>query len=181
MFRDYQRLGEILVSKGLLNEDRLSQALASQRTSGSRLGEVLSAMGWLSEENLAKALAQQFDYGYMEVEDLEADAEALRLVSGRWSLAKLILPIKLLEGTLEVVIADPIDVESTDELRIRTGMPLLINVAKASTLRNAIIRSYTLELESKPKRTINKRVKVDHQVDKDALLNALDRMMRGAA
>lgn len=181
MFRDYQRLGEILVSKGLLNEDKLNQALASQRSSGTRLGEILNAMGWISEENLAKALAQQFDYGYIELDEVEPEPEALRLASGRWSLAKLILPIKVLEGTLEVAIADPIDVESTDELRIRTGMPLLINVAQGTSLRNAIIRAYTLELENKPKRTIKRKVKLDHQVDKEALLNALDRLMRGAA
>jgi hypothetical protein len=181
MFRDYLRLGEILVNKGLINEDRLQQALASQRSSGTRLGEVLAAMGWLSEENLAKALAQQFDYGYVDVEILEPEPDALKCVSGRWALAKLILPIKLVEGQLEVAIADPIDVESTDELRLKTGAPLIISVARTSVLRQSIIKAYTLEIDSKPRRLLAKKVKVDNQVDKEALLNALDRLQRGVA
>ena len=181
MFRDYLRLGEILVNKGLINEDRLQQALASQRSSGSRLGEVLAAMGWLSEENLAKALAQQFDYGYLEAEDIQTEPEALKSISGRWALAKLILPIRLTEGQLEVAIADPIDVESTDELRLKTGAPLIIHVAKVSSIRKAIIKAYTLEIDSKPRKSLSRKVKVDNQVDKEALLNALDRLQRGAA
>ena len=182
MFREYQRLGDILVRKGLLNEDRLTQALASQKSSGSRLGEVLAAMGWLSEEDLARALAEQYDYDYIELDALEPDPEALKIVSGRWSLSKNILPIGFLDGRLEVAISDPIDVESTDELRTRTGAPLIICISKSSSLRNAIIRSYTLEIDSPKKRYVSKRkVKIDHQVDKDALLKALDRLMRGAA
>ncbi len=182
MFREYQRLGEILVRKGLLNEDRLAQALSSQRSSGSRLGEVLAAMGWLSEEDLAKALAEQYEYDFIEVDGIEPEPEALKIVSGRWSLSKLILPIAYLDGRLEVAISDPIDVESTDELRTRTGSPLIICIAKASALRNAIIRSYTLEIDAPKKRVMPKRrVKIDHQVDKDALLKALDRLMKGVA
>jgi type IV pilus assembly protein PilB len=182
MFREYQRLGEILVRKGLLNEDRLAQALSSQKSSGSRLGEVLAAMGWLSEEDLARALAEQYDYDYVEVEAIEPEAEALKIVSGRWSLSKLILPICFLDGRLEVAISDPIDVEATDELRSRTGAQLIICIAKASALRSAIIRSYTLEIEAPKKRVLPKRrIKIDHQVDKDALLKALDRLMKGVA
>lgn len=182
MFREYQRLGEILVRKGLLNEDRLTQALSAQRSSGSRLGEILSAMGWLSEEDLARALAEQYDYDYLEVDAIESDAEALKVVSGRWALAKLILPIGYLDGRLEIAISDPIDVEATDELRTRTGAPLIVCVAKPSALRNAIIRNYTLEIEEKAKKAQPKRrVKIDHQVDRDALLIALDRLMRGVA
>ena len=181
MFRDYKRLGEILVSKGLLNEERLAHALASQKSSGSRLGEVLAAMGWLSEEDLAKTLADQFDYGYTDVDEVVPEAKALKLVSGRWALAKLMLPLSFSDGVLEVAIADPIDVESTDELRVKTGVPLSIHVAKASALRSAIIRYYTLEIESKPRRSLSKKAKVDNQVDREALLNALDRLMRGVA
>jgi type IV pilus assembly protein PilB len=182
MFKEYQRLGDILVRKGLLNEDRLNQALTAQASCNSRLGEILSAMGWLSEEDLARALAEQYDYDFVEVQDLEADPEALKLVTGRWSLAKLILPFGFTEGRLDVVIADPIDVESTDELRARTGAPLKFSIARASALRNMIIRSYTLETETAPKKKfLKRRIKVDHQVDKSALLNALDRLMRGAA
>jgi type IV pilus assembly protein PilB len=181
MFHEYQRLGDILVRKGLLNEDRLAQALSSQKSSGSRLGEVLAAMGWLSEEDLARALAEQYDYDYVEVDSFEPDPEALKVVSGRWSLSKLVLPMGFCDGRLEVAISDPIDVEVTDELRSRTGAPLIVHLAKASSLRNAIIRAYTLEIESPKRRASNKRVKIDHQVDREALLNQLDRLMKGAA
>jgi type IV pilus assembly protein PilB len=138
-------------------------------------------MGWLSEEDLARALAEQYDYDYVDVDAIEPDPEALKIVSGRWSLSKLILPVGFCDGRLEVAISDPIDVEATDELRSRTGSPLIIHLAKASSLRSSIIRAYTLEVDAPKKRASNKRVKVDHQVDREAILNQLDRLMRGAS
>ena len=182
MFREYQRLGEILVKKGLLNEDKLQQALRSQAYNNSRLGEILAAMGWLSEEDLARALAEQYSYTYIDADEIQPNQEALKVVPGRWALSKLILPVAFYDNQLEVAVADPIDIESTDEIRMRAGCPIDFVIAKPSTLRSAIIRCYTLDLETAPiKKASKHKTKIDHQVDKAALLNALDRFIRGAA
>lgn len=182
MFNEYLRLGEILVRKGLLNEERLAQALASQKSSGSRLGEILSAMGWLNEEDLARALAEQFNFDYIDLETIEPDHQALKLVSGRWALSKLILPICFLDGQLEVAVSDPIDVDSTDELRSKTRAPIITVVACPSKLRSAIIRAYTIEVEEcSSKKLSRRRVKLDHKADRSAIIGAVDRLNSRAA
>lgn len=53
------RLGEILVSDGLLTSDELQQALAEQRSSGKLLGEVLLGMGFVAQADLLTVLAKQ--------------------------------------------------------------------------------------------------------------------------
>ncbi|NCW09042.1 MAG: hypothetical protein EBW40_04735 [Gammaproteobacteria bacterium] len=45
-----QRLGERLKELELISEDRLNQALASQRMNGKRLGEILANQGVISEQ-----------------------------------------------------------------------------------------------------------------------------------
>ncbi len=53
------RLGSLLVSKGLINEHELTQAISHQRTSGLRLGEALVQLGFLTERQINKSLRRQ--------------------------------------------------------------------------------------------------------------------------
>ncbi|KAF1066202.1 MAG: hypothetical protein GAK45_01996 [Pseudomonas citronellolis] len=53
------RLGQILVSKGLISERQLDQAIQLQLTNGLRLGETLIQQGWISERQLKRALKKQ--------------------------------------------------------------------------------------------------------------------------
>lgn len=55
----HSRLGQILVSKGLISAAQLDQAIQLQLTNGLRLGETLIAQGWISERQLSRALKKQ--------------------------------------------------------------------------------------------------------------------------
>jgi hypothetical protein len=56
-----KRLGELLVEQGVLDQEKLQQALAEQqqRGKGELLGEVLVALGLIKEEALLSALRMQ--------------------------------------------------------------------------------------------------------------------------
>ncbi|MDN6871821.1 hypothetical protein QO209_05145 [Pseudomonas citronellolis] len=53
------RLGQILVSKGLISAAQLDQAIQLQLRNGLRLGETLIAQGWASERQVKRALKKQ--------------------------------------------------------------------------------------------------------------------------
>jgi len=53
------QLGELLVRKGLITDDELKHALASQELSGAPLGEILVGLGYASAPAMANALADQ--------------------------------------------------------------------------------------------------------------------------
>ncbi|WP_069863534.1 hypothetical protein [Pseudomonas citronellolis] len=53
------RLGQILVSKGLISAAQLDQAIQLQLRNGLRLGETLIAQGWVSERQVRQALKKQ--------------------------------------------------------------------------------------------------------------------------
>lgn len=55
----WRQLGEILVSRGFVTHEQLSQALERQRQTGERLGEALVGQGVLSKFELAGSLAEQ--------------------------------------------------------------------------------------------------------------------------
>lgn len=72
-----QLLGQLLVARGLIGEQDLERALASQKHSGQRLGRMLVRMGAISEENLLPVLAEQLQCELMPEEVLHAQASGI--------------------------------------------------------------------------------------------------------
>ena len=52
-------LGQLVLQRGLLNEEQLEIALAEHLSTGKRLGEVLVDRGWVTAQELSELLAQQ--------------------------------------------------------------------------------------------------------------------------
>lgn len=53
------RLGELLVSRRLISQSQLEQALGLQKRNGLKLGSVLIQQGWITQRQLRQALSQQ--------------------------------------------------------------------------------------------------------------------------
>jgi hypothetical protein len=56
-------LGQLVLQRGLLDEEQLEIALAEHMSSGNMLGEVLVARGWLTQEQIAELLDEQLATG----------------------------------------------------------------------------------------------------------------------
>ena len=61
-----KRIGAILVERGLISEDQLTEALAIQSASSGLLGQILVRRGALVEEDLINALSIQFDLNLLD-------------------------------------------------------------------------------------------------------------------
>ena len=56
----WRPLGRLLVTKGLLSDDQLENALENQALTGRRLGEILVELGFISNRALSLTLAEQY-------------------------------------------------------------------------------------------------------------------------
>ena len=79
------KLGEMLISKGLITSEQLKAALAKQRTSGEFLGEALVKMGFLKEEILLQALSEQLNIPYISLKDITIDPLALKKMPAKFA------------------------------------------------------------------------------------------------
>jgi hypothetical protein len=101
-------LGTLLIERGLLDEDRLQEALEISEENGERLGEVLVRLAWVSEDDLAKVLAEQWQLRYCERSSISFDGEALRRMSREDAARLEALPIQVdHSGVLVVALAEP--------------------------------------------------------------------------
>ena len=133
-FIQKKRIGEILISKGLITQQHLEQALELQRENRKRVGEIWVEAGIISEEILARALATQYSVPYFDMSNYQPKDELLALVPDSLIHQYRVLPVRLLGNTLTIVTADPTNVVSFQNVARFTGYQVEFVVAQQSQL-----------------------------------------------
>ena len=125
------RLGQSLVEAGRLKERHLRAALDEQQGSGRRLGEILVRRGYI--DDTARILAAQLRLPFAEA-PLIPEAEALGLVDAALARTRAILPLSASDRILRLAVSDPLDQDTLEELRFRSGRRVEPIVAVARIL-----------------------------------------------
>ena len=72
------KLGEVLISHGVIDDEKLLAALSDQRAFGGKLGRTLVDLGYVSEEQLIRALSEQLGLDTVDLDTADVHADALR-------------------------------------------------------------------------------------------------------
>ena len=128
------RLGDLLVSKGFISVEQLSQALVESRERGELVGRVLLRRGWVFEDELARTLAEQWKLPYVRLSSVGVDHQVMQLlphdVGGRFAA----VPVRFAEQSVLVAFADPSDPEAL--AAVREFLPSIkLAVAEFSDIR----------------------------------------------
>jgi len=121
----YLRLGELLITEGLINESQLEKAIAAQRAEGIRLGEALVKLGMVTEEQIVVVLGRQLNIPYFTVGTgmlkPAADQDLQQLIPQDFAFKNSVLPLSRTLRSLTVAMRDPLDLVLIDNLRKITG------------------------------------------------------------
>ncbi len=74
------RIGDLLVQNGIITEQQLDKALATQKKTGNKLGNTLIELGFLSSQRFLEFLAEQLQISYVDLKLYQYDAETVRLL-----------------------------------------------------------------------------------------------------
>ena len=112
------RLGEKLVSLGLLAQDQLEIALRDQRESGKLLGALLVELNFITESALSEVLAESTGTERFDPQGTVVDPNLLALVPKEVCVRHKIIPISQEEdGGVRVAMADVYNVLAIDQIR----------------------------------------------------------------
>src|SRR3954453_23828851 len=100
-------LGQLLIQTGFLTQAQLDDALYEGSRSGERLGEVVVRRGLASEDDVARLLAQQWDLEYVERSAIWFDGDALARISREGAQRLEALPTCVKGGPVVVAVAEP--------------------------------------------------------------------------
>jgi MSHA biogenesis protein MshE len=136
------RLGEVLVSKGLVTDRQLTQALEMQKTSGRKLGRALTDLGVVSEEQIGEVVADQLGIRFVDLAHHELDPELVRRLPEVQSRRFRAIVIGSRPEGLEVGMVDPSDMVAFDQLTRQLRTQLVPCVVAEGALLGVIERIY---------------------------------------
>jgi type II secretory ATPase GspE/PulE/Tfp pilus assembly ATPase PilB-like protein len=138
-----EKLGEILLRQGHINNHQLNDALARQKDTRKRIGETLVSLGHCSEEKVFSGLAFQWQIEFISADNiLQADKDVLGLVPEVFARENLVIPIHLNERTLVVCMADPDDIVVIDQLQKLARRDVDVRLAAPTAILAAIENLY---------------------------------------
>jgi type II secretory ATPase GspE/PulE/Tfp pilus assembly ATPase PilB-like protein len=144
------RLGELLVQQGLISTDQLSIALAEQRHNHIPIGRLLVRLGFVTESAIRDIMARTIGQESIDLAQVVADAEALRMVAQEFARRNRVLPIAFdpAEHVLTIATTEIFNVVAMDQLRAMLGSHIEIKTLLASEaqLEDYIDQFYGYEL-----------------------------------
>jgi type IV pilus assembly protein PilB len=138
MARKRKKLGNILLSWGVVSEKDLDDAIKFAKNTHRRLGDALVEMNLVDEEQVTKAMATQFDLEYVDLDHNVVDMTALELIPDELIRRHLVLPMGRENGRLKIIIHDPLDLDTMDLLRFRLNTELECALAPKTKIKRYI-------------------------------------------
>jgi len=132
------RLGDLLVSNGVISQAQLESALFSQKKSGNKLGRELISEGFISEDQLLDFLSHQLGIGKVNLDDYKLTPDVSCLLPELQSRRLLSMVIKETPEKYEVAMADPLDIFAYDEISRILNKPFDVVIAKQNELTAAM-------------------------------------------
>jgi len=142
-----KQLGDILLEGGHVTREQLEHAVSEQRRLGRSLGRVLVDLGVLTEQQLVAALATQIGMRFVDLSDHPVDGSAVSRVSEPVCRRHTALPIGYEDGKLVVAMADPANVFAIDDIRSATGLEVKAVVSTKADVVAAINRYHRGDAE----------------------------------
>ncbi len=139
--QDY--IGEILVRRGVVTEERMRALLDVSRERGADLRDLVISQQVAGEAEVARALADETGLPFVErldVAQIPTDV-ALRLPI-TYSKQRQVLVLGETDSTVRIALADPLDLSAVDDVRAMFKKPVEQFVATGEQVLDAINRVY---------------------------------------
>ena len=134
-------LGQLLRERGLISEDDLKNALALQQEKPDKLGRILIDLGYVAERDILATISDQLKVPVFGAEYPAVPIEPDRLPF-RFLRTFNVIPVHLENNILTLVLADPLDLETQNSIRLRTGFALQIFLASEAEIQAQLDRLY---------------------------------------
>ena len=115
------RLGDLLVSKGLITPERVEEAIELQKKSGKRLGQIIVGKGWVSEDIFLSTLGEQLGLPYVVMRQGLVDLDVFDRLDPEVLQRLKVVPMFMVHGELSLATSDPQAIASFREIEERLG------------------------------------------------------------
>ncbi|MGN1180061.1 MAG: GspE/PulE family protein [Suilimivivens sp.] len=139
------RIGDLLLSQGLITEQQLETALEEQKIRKTKLGETLMALGYISQQDFADVLSKQLGIDSVDLHTVGLQDAAIKLVPEDIMKKYELVPFAIDEhnsNVLMVAMADPMFLPAIDDVSLITNMEVRPYFAPAAQIAIQLDRMF---------------------------------------
>ena len=133
----HPRLGDLLVSSGVISQEQLGQALARQKETKKRLGEELIDDGIITEQQLIDTLRLQLGIEFVDLSTVEPDPQLVDVLPRNIAKKYGVTPVRLHGNTLYLAMSDPLNFMAQEEVRVATHRRVVPMITTADGIERA--------------------------------------------
>jgi MSHA biogenesis protein MshE len=136
------RLGDLLITQGLMTQEQLSDALATQKSTGRKLGRVLEDKGLVTAAQIADALARQMGVPFLDLTKYRIDPAVANLLPETQARRFRAVVLQRSANGYQVGFADPTDLFAYDEISRILKAPIDFAIVLEEQVLQVIDRVY---------------------------------------
>ncbi len=119
-----KRLGELLVSNGLVTKGQIDEALQIQKEKGGMLASILLNLGYADRNTLGIYLGKVMNVKFIDVTTADIDDTVLNLIPPDIAIKYIVIPIRRSGNILSVAMLDPLNYSLIDNLKFTTSFEI---------------------------------------------------------
>jgi type IV pilus assembly protein PilB len=143
-----QQVLDLFVEQNVLQKSQAEDVLQEAVQNGKTVVQAMIDSGFADERAFYQALAEGVGADFVDLEGLEIPPEIIRLVPSGLGRLHRALPIDMLDGTLRVALADPLESRTAEDLRFALGRDIDVVVAPVEQIEERIRNFYGTDTSS---------------------------------
>jgi type IV pilus assembly protein PilB len=145
-----RRLGQVFVDLGFIDEEQLWEVIEDAKTTGQQIGTAAVSRGLITDEQLLQALGEQHGLKVVNLQEVKPSPEAMALVNETMATVYKVLPLSIKDKILTIAIGDPTNLPALDDLRnlLPNVSEVIATLAPAAVITEAIAKHYAGKEES---------------------------------
>jgi len=135
------RMGDVMVSRGLVTRAQLDECLTLQKSSpGERLGQIFVRKGYAKEDDAMACMAEEYGLEFVHVSQMEIPKRVQEMLPPEFCREHkvLVIDVDSDHGTVTVATPDPANVFMLDEVRRRLGCRVKLAVTTQPEISKAL-------------------------------------------
>ena len=117
MNRPMRDFTDLLLSRGVVSLEQLSEAAGMAKKEGKQIGDCLVELQYCTPEEVTRALAEFHKFEYVDLSTIRIPDSVIQLVPESVARENKIIPVSETDDTIRVIVSDPFDIETIEKLR----------------------------------------------------------------
>jgi type IV pilus assembly protein PilB len=133
-----QQVLDLFIDQRVLQKAQADDVLTEAQQNGKTIAQAIIDNGFTDEAGFYQTIAEGIGSDLIDLNEREIAPEIIKLVPGGLARLHRALPVELVDNTLRVALADPLEPRTAEDLRFALGRDIEVVVAPAEQIEDRI-------------------------------------------